>query len=391
MNKSKKNNIIIIAIAFFCLGVFTNNFFYKLGKQKENQGRFPLFWKVWNLVEEKYPFKEPSDDDKRYGAIQGLLGSYHDDYTVFFPPKMSKQFHEDVGGEFGGAGMEIIQREGYVVVTPLKNSPAEKAGIKAGDIITHIEGESIYNLDMYDIISRIRGEIGSTLNVTIVRLDTKKTLDVSITRDIIKIPVVKTETIDDTFIISLFNFNQNSIEEFKEALEEFKSSGLKYLLFDLRNNPGGYLSESVDMLSYFIEQGFVLVKEDFGDSGKEQIIHRSKGFDLLNGIHYKMGVLINRGSASASEIFAGALQDHKKAIIIGETSFGKGSIQELIDLDDNDTSIKVTVGRWLTPHDHQISHKGITPDVVIDDVNNDDVVIKEAINILKKEIDTSSL
>jgi carboxyl-terminal processing protease len=381
INEKKNINIILVAISFFILGFYISLYFKK---DNNTEKQFSLFWKVWNVMEEKYPFEEPNYDEKMYDAINGLVASYHDEHSVFFPPKYSKQFQEEVDGEFGGAGMEITMKEGYLfVIAPLKNSPAEKAGVKAGDIITHIEGVEVYKQDIFELINLIRGEVGSVLNITVVRLSKQETINLTITRDIIKIPVLDTENIDDVFIISLYNFNEDSMSEFRVALEEFKASKKKYLLLDLRNNPGGYLSEAINLLSYFLNQGEILVRENYGDVRKEEKIDRSKGFGLIKDIDFKLGVLINRGSASASEIVAGALQDSNKALIIGETSYGKGSVQELINLDEK-TSLKVTVARWLTPNKKQISKKGIEPDVLIDNIfeKKDEEIISESIDAL---------
>ncbi len=387
MKKIKNKHILIIitAVIFFIVGYSTQDLIHKKDIQEKtpNQESFTLFWDVWNILENKYPFKEPSESEKRYDAIKGLVASYNDDYSVFFTPKNSKQFRETVTGKFGGAGMEIAKYKGYlIVISPLKDSPAEKAGFLPGDIITSIGDLDTYNVDMNELISIIRGKPGTVVKMTVVRDGEESPIKLALTRDIIKIPVLDTKVIDDVFIISLYNFNQESENDFNKAIIEFKESGLKNLILDLRNNPGGYMSSSIDIASYFIDQGNVVVREDFGDSGKKQVIHRSKGFDLLKGIDYKLAVLINRGSASASEIVAGALQDNGKAIIVGEKSFGKGSVQELINLSEG-TSLKVTIAKWLTPRGNQISKKGIIPDFNIDDQTDPETVLHNAINLLK--------
>jgi len=383
MKKIKIQKIFIIAGIFFILGFLVSQSLFQIKKpQNFDEHSFQLFWRVWNLLEEKYPFEKPKSIDKTYGAIEGLIASYHDDYSHFFPPKSSKQFTEDIHGEFGGIGVEIAQRQGFLIaIAPLKDSPAEKAGMLAGDIITHIEGENIYGKEIDDIISKIRGKIGTIVTVTVARADKDgnlKTIKLKIKREIIKVPVLDTQEIEDVFVISLYNFNENSAEDFKKAIKKFKKSKTQKLLIDLRNNPGGYLNQAIDMLSYFLPKNDLLVEESFGASNKEKKLHRSKGFQGLTGKKYIMAVLINKGSASASEIFAGALQDYKKATIIGETSYGKGSVQEFIDLDYG-TSIKITVAKWLTPKGHQISKKGIVPDIPfknLEDMSLKDIVQK---------------
>lgn len=360
---------IILATAFFALGFISHYFF--LTPQHVEQGKdFTLFWDVWKKMEKKYPFTEPSSKEKEYSAIEGLVKSYGDDHSIFFPPKPSKQFLEDVSGHFGGAGMEVAMNHGFLqVIAPLKNSPAEKAGFLPGDIVTHIAGVKTYGKNLNDLISEIRGKIGTSVEITVVRLENEKPILLKLIRGEVIVPVLDNRIIDDNFIISLYNFNQYSKDDFKKAIEKFKKSKKKHLILDLRNNPGGYLNSAIDILSYFFDQGIILVKEDFGDSGKKQSIHRSKGFDILKDYDYDIKVLVNQGSASASEIVAGALKDYKKAIIIGEQTYGKGSVQELINLNEN-TSLKVTVAKWLTPLNHQISKIGIKPDVFIENINS---------------------
>ena len=374
-------NNIIIALVFFVVGYISHTFIFSPHLEQEED--FSLFWSVWETMEKKYPFEEPADKEKQYEAIKGLVKSYGDDYSTFFPPEPSKQFLEDTTGHFGGAGMEVVIREGFLqVIAPLKDSPAEKAGFFAGDIITHIEGVETYGRNLNDLISDIRGEIGTSIEMTIVRFGFKEPIVLTLVRGEVIIPVLDTIVIDDSFIISLYNFNQNSEDNFKQAIKEFRNSKKKHLILDLRNNPGGYLNSAIDILSYFFDQGTVLVRENFGDSGKKQEVLRSKGFNVLDGYNYRMTVLVNQGSASASEIVAGALQDHEKALIVGEQTYGKGSVQELVDLNE-ETSLKVTTARWLTPENHQISKIGITPDIFIDEMNSikEDVLLNKIINI----------
>lgn len=385
MNKIKNKYILIItAIIFFVIGYFIQDVISKKSNaDNPNNEDFALFWDVWETLEEKYPFTEPMESDKRYDAIKGLVASYKDDYSVFFTPEDSQQFKENVVGKFGGAGMEIANHKGYlVVVAPLKDSPAEKAGFLPGDIITHIEDVESYGHGINELISLIRGDVGTKVTMTIVRVGEEDPIKLTLTRGIIKIPILDTEIVNDVFIISLYNFNQNSEKDFEKAIVEFKKSELNYLILDLRNNPGGYMSSSIDIASYFIEQGNVILREDLGDSSKEQRVHRSKGFNLLDNTNYNLAVLINKGSASASEIVAGALQDHNKALIIGERSFGKGSVQELITLDE-ETSLKVTIAKWMTPDSNYISKKGVSPDFEVENPTDFELFIKEAVDILK--------
>ena len=363
MNSKKTTtllNQIFLALFFTLLGYFFHSYIQM--KQVPQKNDLSLFWSVWEKMEEKYPFEEPKDEDKIYAAISGLVSSYDDDYSVFFEPDDSKFFKETIVGEFGGAGMEIAVRNGALtIIAPLKDSPAERAGLLAGDIISHVDDIDVLNKTFNDAISLIRGDVGTDATLTILRKGLPDPIDVTFTREIVHIPILDTEIMDDTFVIHLYNFNEFAEEEFKLSLVEFKESGKKELILDLRNNPGGYLLSSIEMASYFLDQGEIIVRE----KGKgEDTVYRSSGYDLLKGYEYKTIVLINEGSASASEILAAALSEHDVAVLAGETSFGKGSVQDFISM-DHGTSLKVTIAKWFTPLENQISEIGIEPDFLI--------------------------
>lgn len=325
------------------------------------------FWKAWNALAENYVITHasstlPTPKERLYGAMSGLADSYGDPYTVFLPPEESKAFVESISGSFAGVGMEIDVKDGILtVVAPLKGTPAEAAGIKAGDQIATIDGKSTDGLSVEKAVSQIRGPVGTTVEFTIIRGG--KPLDIKVTRDIIQVPDTEDELDAQTGVyrIALYEFTANSANLFSQAFTRFKNSGSDKLVIDLRNNPGGYLEAVVDIASHFLKRGTTVVTEDFG--GKEpNNVHASYGYyDVPRGT--KVAVLIDGGSASASEIFAGALQDTKTATIIGTRSFGKGSVQTLIDLDGG--SLKVTVARWITPAGHWIMGNGVTPDIVV--------------------------
>lgn len=379
---------VVIALLIFGLGIaFSEAYSHSkipsdISRDNEHQ---ELFWKVWNLLEERYPFDEPTSDTKFYGAISGLAESYGDDYTSFFPPQDAQYFNETVSGEFGGIGAEITLEQGYlVVVAPLENSPAQASGLKPTDIIMKVDGDKVSGMTLNEAISRIRGEVGTTVTLSVLREGNEDLRDIEITRDIVTIPVIETEVIDGVFVIHLFNFNEKSSDEFSEAITEFKNSNSQKLLIDLRNNPGGYLEASIDIASYFVPQGKIVVTEDFGNNGMENEHHRSSGHTLLKNKGYEMAVLINHGSASASEILAAALQDHDIATVLGERSFGKGSVQELIQL-PQDTALKVTVAKWLTPDGNMINEEGVDPDMVIEspeEGSSQDIQLQEAVDYL---------
>lgn len=325
------------------------------------------FWKAWNALNENYVITHasstlPTAKERLYGAISGLASSYGDPYTLFFPPAEAKKFAETISGSFAGVGMEIdVKDKVLTVVTPLKGTPAEAAGIQSGDKIVAIDGKSTEGLSTESAVSRIRGPIGTTVTFTIIR--NSKPLDIAVVRDTIQVPETD-DSLDEksgVYYIALYEFTANSASLFDQAFQRFKASGARKLIIDMRSNPGGYLDAAVDIASHFLPKGATVVTEDF-DGKETNAVHTSLGYmDLPAGT--KVVVLIDGGSASASEIFAGALQDAKVATLIGTKSFGKGSVQTLIDLDGG--SLKVTVARWITPAGHWIMGNGVTPDIVV--------------------------
>jgi len=333
----------------------------------DNTADFTDFWKAWNVLNQDYVITHasstlPETKDKLYGAIQGLAASYGDPYTVFFPPTEAKAFSETISGSFAGVGMEIDVKNGVLtVVAPLKGTPAEAAGIKTGDAIIAIDGKSTEGLSTEVAVQQIRGPKGTSVTFTIVR--DKKPLEIKVTRDTIQVP----ETDDSydaktgVYKIALYQFTANSADLFNQAFSRFKASGAKKLIVDLRGNPGGYLDAAVDIASHFLPKGTTIVTEDFG--GKQQNdTHTSLGYgDLPEGT--EVVVLVDGGSASASEILAGALQDNKVATVVGTQTFGKGSVQQLINIGDG--ALKVTVARWITPAGHWIMGNGVTPDIKV--------------------------
>jgi len=323
---------------------------------------FEPFWKAWEVVERKHINEDPIDRQALvWGAIEGMVSSLGDPYTVFFPPKDHEDFQSEIKGEFSGIGAEIgIRKEILTVIAPIKGSPSERAGLKAGDKILKVDDAFTENLTLDQAIHKIRGERGTKVVLTIARTGEDKPREVNITRDIIRVPVITTEKRGDVFIVALASFSENSSQEFQKAVREFLKSGATKLVLDLRNNPGGYLHSSVDIASWWLPEGEVIAREEFRD--REATIYRSAGFKALENTPTVL--LVNQGSASASEILGGALQEHKKATLIGERTFGKGSVQELEDITDK-TSLKITIARWTTPSGKSISKEGLAPDIEV--------------------------
>lgn len=382
MNTSRKGSspiaLILLVAAFFYAGFHAGKSSVPVavtGVSNMELGQpgdvdFTPFWKTWNTLNEKYvsastTASTSTNQDRVWGAIEGLTASLGDPYTVFFPPVESKLFESDIRGNFEGVGMEILSQEGAItVIAPLKGSPAEKAGMAAGDRIIRIDGKETSNMSTEEAVQLIRGPRGEEVKLTVFRNDVEQPFEVTIVRDVIDIPTINTQDIGNgIFVIELYSFSANSPNLFRGALRQFIESGDDKLILDLRGNPGGYLEASIDMASWFLPAGRVVVREDFG-GGKDEKVYRSKGYDIFND-NLKFVILVDEGSASASEILAGALSEYGKATLVGEKTFGKGSVQELVSITP-ETSLKVTVARWLTPNGLSISETGVVPDIAVD-------------------------
>lgn len=345
---------------------------------------FNLFWDVWSRLEDQYVDKNKIDRQKLvFGAIQGMVGALKDPYTEFFPPEETKQFQQDVKGEFDGVGAEIGLRKSILtIIAPLKNSPAERAGLKAGDKIFKIDDRITTDLQLDEAVRMIRGKKGTTVRLLVLRDSFEKAREFAIMRDTIQVETISTEKKPGgIFVIKLNQFSESAGMEFKKAVQEFFASDSRKLVFDLRNDPGGYLVVSVDIASWFLESGDVVVRERFADGTEE--VHRSRGYRLLKEV--PTVVLVNEGSASAAEIVAGALRDLNGTKLIGAKTFGKGSVQEVIDLEKK-SSLKVTIAKWLTPKGTEINGKGLEPDIAVqpDEDPKKDTAMEKAIEVLSK-------
>lgn len=327
------------------------------------------FWKAWNLLDKNFVESHasgsiPTYRERVYGAIEGLVSSYGDPYTEFFLPDDAAIFQGDISGSFGGAGMEIgIQDNVLAIVAPLRGSPAERAGIENGDKILTIDGVAAAHLGVNEAVKRIRGEVGTTVKLTIMRAGEKEPRAIDIVRETIEVPTIdyRDDPQNKIFEIDLYNFDAISTNKFREALRAYFLSGDTRLILDLRGNPGGYLDAAVDMASFFLPQGAVIVTEDYRGT-QANIAHRSFGYNVFANKKLSMAILVDQGSASAAEILAGALQQHGVAVLIGTRTFGKGSVQQLMDLGGG-AQLKVTVARWLTPNGTSISDGGLKPDI----------------------------
>ena len=351
---------------------------------------FSLFWEAWQKLERKYVNQDNFEPQEMiYGAISGMVDSLGDPYTVFLDPDDTKRFVEDVKGSFEGVGMEIGIRNGQLqVIAPLEGTPAQKAGLKTGDKIIKIGDILTADISsLEEIVDLIRGPRGSEVFLTVYYDSYEEAKEISIIRETIEVPSLKLEFLDDDIVhLRLYHFSEKASFDFREAADEFLRSNSRGIILDLRNNPGGYLQVAQEISGYFLERGEVVTIEDFGNG--EQKEYLASGNSRLIG--YPVVILINGGSASGSEILAGALRDNKGVLLIGEKSFGKGSVQELESLSGG-SSLKITVAKWLTPNGEHITDKGLEPDIEVEltreDIDNEiDPQLEKAIEKIK-EID----
>jgi len=378
-----KTRLAQIRFLFFCLFlIFISGFFgYKLGRgeinflQKKSPGLevnfsnpkdldFSLFWDVWQRLEESFLDKKALNSQNMYwGAIKGMVDSLGDPYTVFLPPSDNKQAKEDLSGEFEGVGIQLGYKDSQLsVIAPLKGTPAYAAGIKAGDLILKIDDKETTNVTLPEAVRLIRGPKGTKVKLTLIHEGEKEPYETVIVRDKITVPSVELEFVDNVAHLKLTRFGDKTGEEWEKAVDKIlEKSRVKGVILDLRDNPGGYLSGAIFITSEFLDKGVVVQQE--GASGIKETFSVNRQGKLTK---IKLVVLVNEGSASASEIVAGALQDYGRAKVLGVKTFGKGTIQEAQDLKDG-AGLHVTTARWLLPKGRSIAEEGITPDIEVKD------------------------
>jgi len=344
------------------------------------------FSDVIELVKKNY-VEEVNDKEIIYSAIKGMLESL-DPHSSFLPPEMYKEMQTDTKGEFGGIGIEISIKDGFpIVITPIEDTPAFKEGIKAGDHIVKIDNKPTKNMNLMDVVKMIRGQKGKPVTLTIVREGVPGMKDYTVVRDIIQVKSVKFKMLDNDYgYIRIVQFQEKTSRDLDNAFKELekmnKDKELKGLILDLRNDPGGLLEQAVEVSDKFLSDGVIVSIEGRGEKGKQEnnkmkFFAEKKSGDYLN----PLVVLINEGSASASEIVAGALQDYKRAIIVGTKSFGKGSVQTIIPLGDG-SAVRLTTAKYYTPKGRSIQGEGVAPDIAVE---NNMVKSKEKIVPLKEK------
>jgi carboxyl-terminal processing protease len=345
------------------LGKVTGKYSQDTGGRLSQDVDFNLYWEVWDALESKYVDKDKINEKQMfYGSLEGLASSLGDPYTVFFDPKDSQTFNNDLSGTFEGIGAEVGMRNNAItIIAPLAGMPAEKAGLKAGDTIVAINGSSTINMTIDQAVDNIRGPKGTKVVLTIFRQGFKETKDISITRDVIYVKSVTTELRPDKIlVITISNFNEDTTDLFKAAVQTALKDDPKGLIVDLRDNPGGFLDSAVSLASEWVPSGELIVSEKSTDPTENNKYTSSGVQDLQK---FPTVVLVDGGSASASEILAGALKDHGLAKIVGQKTYGKGSVQSLQTLSDG-SMLKITVAKWYTPNGYSINEQGITPDII---------------------------
>ena len=353
MKNLLKNIFLFITIIFFSkVNAANEDNIYK---------KIDLFSEVLDKINKEY-VDDVNQSEAMDAAINGVLQSL-DPYSAYMTPESFQDMQTETSGEFGGLGIEVGMEYGVVkVISPIDNSPASKVGVKAGDYIVKIDGIQVQGKSLTEAVELMRGPVGTDIEITVRRKGEKKALTFIITRDIIKVASVKSRIIDEkTGYLRLTSFNENSSDQIKDKIKEFnKNNKVENYILDLRNNPGGLLSQAIKISDFFLDNGEIV-----STKSKRKYENRkwfAKKGDILNDI--TMLVLINYGSASAAEIVAGALQDHKRAILVGESTYGKGSVQSIIPL-KNDGAIRLTVSKYYLPSGKSISDVGVTPDIVV--------------------------
>ena len=326
---------------------------------KETYRQLSIFNEVYNRVKNQY-VEELTDKELVEKALNGMLQAL-DPHSSYMNEEVFKEMQEDTSGTFGGLGIEITTDNGFIkIISPIDDTPADKAGIQAGDYITHLNGDSVVDMNLKEAIDIMRGEVGTSITLTIIR-GTEEPFDVELIRDTIKMASVKHRVLNDVGVLRVSTFNEQTTSGLKDSIQELEESEnppIGYVL-DLRNNPGGLLTESVSVSDLFLEQGEIVSIR--GREKKDVQVFSAKKGDLIN--QKPLVVLINEGSASASEIVAGALQDHDRAVIMGMKSFGKGSVQTIVPIDSG--AIRLTIAKYYTPSGDSIQAVGIEPDVVV--------------------------
>jgi len=384
----KTRKITFLLLFCFLLGLFVGGFYsHRVAARPEEVDKayekLKILTEVMEIVQREY-VEEVKVEDLIVGAIQGMLQSL-DPHSSYLTPDMFKELQVETKGSFGGLGIEIGIRDGVLtVISPIEDTPAWRAGIKAGDKIVKINGEPTKGLNLMECVKRLRGPKGTKVTITIMREGFTEPKDFTITRDIIKVKSVKYKRLGDGFVyLRIIQFQERTADDFKKAIAALREEGdgIKGIVLDLRNNPGGLLNQAVDIADLFLQDGTIVTVKG---RGEERMKFKAKAEGTLPP--WPIVVLVNHGSASASEIVAGALQDYGRAVIMGKRTFGKGSVQTIIPLEDG-SGLRLTTARYFTPKGRSIQDKGITPDIELKQAEvaekGKDPAVEEAVKHLK--------
>ncbi|MFQ5454977.1 MAG: S41 family peptidase [Nitrospirota bacterium] len=329
--------------------------------------KLKVFTEVLSVIEKNY-VEEVDSKELVYNAIRGMIKPL-DPHSGFLSPDVFKETQVDTKGKFGGVGIQIgIKDKKLMVIAPIEDTPAKRAGMKAGDYIIKVDGEQTKDMSLMDVVQKIRGEKGTDVVLTVIREGEDNPIDFTITRDIIRIKSVKREMLEsDVGYIKITQFQEHTAGDLRNALDKLKEEGMQSLILDLRNNPGGLLNSAVEVTENFIEEGKLIVFM----KGKNGKLDEFYSHNRTPGLDYQMVVLVNGGSASASEIVSGALQDWGRAVVLGTQSFGKGSVQTVLPLSDG-SGLRLTTAKYYTPKERVIQNVGITPDIIVSNIVNKD-------------------
>jgi carboxyl-terminal processing protease len=384
-NKGRKIAVLIAAVSALIVIVGTGVQRRCAAEGGNDYESIEMFTDVLKIVQKNY-VEEVDTKKLIYGAINGMLSSL-DPHSSFLPPDMYKEMKIETKGSFGGLGIEITIKDGYLtVISPIEDTPAFRAGIKSGDQILKIEDKLTKDMSIIDAVKRMRGQKGSKITITIMREGFEKPKNFTLVRDVIQVKSIKFKSLDDGYgYIRLAQFQEKTDEDLIKALTALKKENggtLKGLILDMRNDPGGLLEQAVKVADHFIADGLIVYTEGRDPDSRMRFSAR-KGQKELG---YPMVVLINGGSASASEIVAGALQDHNRAVVLGTQSFGKGSVQTIIPLSE-DSGLRLTTARYFTPKGRSIQAKGITPDIVVENLEITAAEKKDVLSIREKDLE----